>query len=160
MKILMKKINRSVLLLGLTSVVASCGLNPQTADIDLNATLPEAKLTVYQDAVRKLGMMSVIYGSAPLQIMSKNIGDNTGTSAATKAEIPRDITEIVKSTLNAVGGNVTFIPYDPDFLANSINTGYSSFDKKIIPDRFGSLVRICCNRYLLFLVKKNKHFHS
>ncbi len=134
MKILMKKINRSVLLLGLTSVVASCGLNPQTADIDLNVTLPEAKLSIYQDAVRKLGMMSVIYGSAPLHIMSKNIADNTGTSAATKAEIPRDITEIVKSTLNAVGGNVTFIPYDPDFLANSINTGYSSFDNKIIPD--------------------------
>ncbi len=134
MKILMKRVNRSVLLLGLTSVVASCGLNPQTADIDLNTTIPEAKLTIYQDAVRKLGMMSVIYSSAPLQIMSKNIGDNTGTSAATKAEIPRDITEIVKSTLNAIGGNVTFIPYDPDFLANSLNTGYSNFDNKMIPD--------------------------
>lgn len=134
MKILMKKINRSVLLLGLTSVVASCGLNPQTADIDLNATLPEAKLSIYQDAVRKLGMMSVIYGAAPLNIMSKNIADNTGTSAATKAEIPRDITEIVKSTLNAVGGNVTFIPYDPDFFANSMNTGYSNFENKLIPE--------------------------
>lgn len=120
--------------LGLTLAVASCGLNPQNADIDLNTTLPEAKLTVYQDAVRKLGMMSVIYGSAPLHIMSKNIADNTGTSAATSAEIPRDITEIVKSTLNAVGGNITFIPYDPDFFANSMNTGYSDFANKLIPD--------------------------
>lgn len=134
MKNLMKKIHRSVLFVGITSVVASCGVNPQTADIDLNITLPEEKLSIYQGAVRKLGMMSVIYGSAPLHIMSKNIADNTGTSAATKAEIPRDITEIVKSTLNAVGGNITFIPYDPDFLANSMNTGYSNFENKLIPD--------------------------
>lgn len=133
-KNIIKKSCISLLSLTLVLLVGSCGLNPQNADIDLNNTLPEAKSTVYQDAIRKLGMMGVIYGSAPLHIMSKNIGDNTGTSVATKAEIPRDITEMVKSTLNAVGGNVTFIPFDPDFFAASANTGYSSFENKIIPN--------------------------
>lgn len=114
--------------------VAGCGLNPQTADIDINNTLPEAKSTIYQEAVRKLGMMAVIYGREPLNIMSKNISDNTGTSVATNAEIPRDITEMVKSTLNAIGGNLTFIPYDPQFLADSVNTGYSEFSSKLIPN--------------------------
>ncbi len=117
-----------VLLLG------SCGLNPQNADVDMNLTLPEAKLTIYEEGVRKLGMMSLIYGSSSLNVMSKYISDNTGTSVATSAEIPRDITEIVKSTLNGIGGNITFIPYDPDFLANSVNTGYSDFADKVIPD--------------------------
>jgi len=130
------KIRSGIISLGLVLTLGGCGLSPQNADVDLNITLPEAKLTVYQDAIRNLGRMSVIYGSSTLNIMSKNIGDNTGTSAATSAEIPRDITEIVKSTLNGMGGNVTFIPYDPDFLAASVNTGYaaSGFENKIIPD--------------------------
>ncbi len=130
----MRKIYTGFLSFCLTFLVGSCGLNPQNADVDINATLPEAKSTVYQDAIRKLGMMSVIYGSDTLNIMSKRIADNTGTSAATRAEIPRDITEIVKSTLNGIGGNVTFIPFDPDFLAASVNTGYSQFENKLIPD--------------------------
>jgi len=133
-KIMVNKIRSGFLSFGVVLLVGACGLNPQNADVDLNATLPEAKLTIYEDAIRKLGMMSVIYGSSSLNIMSKNIADNTGTSVATSAEIPRDITEIVKSTLNGVGGNVTFIPYDPDFLAASVNTGYSSFENKLIPD--------------------------
>lgn len=118
----------------LALLVGACGLNPQNADMDINNTLPEAKSTVYQQAVRQLGMMGTIYGRGAVNIMSKNISDNTGTSVATNAEIPRDITEMVKSTLNAVGGNLTFIPYDPDFLANSVNTGYSEFSDKKIPD--------------------------
>lgn len=132
--VLKKKIYSIFLSLGLVLLVGACGLNPQNADLDLNNTLPEAKSTVYRDAIRKLGMLGEIYGSIPLNVMSKNIADNTGTSAATSAEIPRDITEIVKSTLNGIGGNVTFIPYDPDFLAASVNTGYSEFENKLIPD--------------------------
>ncbi len=131
---MMKRISSGFFSLGLTLLLGACALNPQSADTDLNNTLPETKSTVYSDAIRKLGMMSVIYGRKPLNIMSKNISDNTGSSAATRAEIPRDITEIVKSTLNGVGGNVTFIPYDPEFLANSQNTGYSDFANKLIPD--------------------------
>jgi len=135
-EIMLNKIRSGALSLGLVLLVGACGLNPQNADVDLNVTLPEAKLTIYQDAIRSLGMMSVIYGTPSLNIMSKTIGDNTGSSAATRAEIPRDITEIVKSTLNAIGGNVTFIPYDPEFFAMSVNTGYSetAFENKKIPD--------------------------
>ncbi len=132
--IIIQKLKVGVLSASLILGVSACGLNPQNADIDLNNTLPEAKLTVYQDAVRKLGMMNVIYGRSPMNIMSKNISDNTGTSVATKAEIPQDITEMVKSTLNGVGGNLTFIPYDPEFFAHSVNTGYSQFNNKLIPD--------------------------
>jgi peptidoglycan hydrolase-like protein with peptidoglycan-binding domain len=134
MKTRLYKIKNGVAVCSLILLASACGLNPQNADLDLNNTLPEAKHTVYQDAVRKLGFLSTVYGRQPLKIMSKNISDNTGTSVATNAEIPRDITEMVKSTLNAIGGNLTFIPYDPDFFANSVNTGYSEFTEKLIPD--------------------------
>ena len=129
-----KRLSPCILSFCIASLLAGCGLNPQSADVDLNTTLPEAKLTVYKNAIMKLGMMGTIYDVQPLHVMSKNIGDNTGTSVATSAEIPRDITEMVKSTLNGIGGNITFIPYDPSFLADSMNTGYSEFEAKLIPD--------------------------
>lgn len=117
--------------------MASCGLNPQNADFDLNQTLPEAKVTIYQEAIDKLGLMTSIYSAEPMKIMSKNIGDNTGTAQGTQFEIPQDITEMVKSTLNAIGGNVQYIPYDPEFVINSASTGYTpnqgNFDNKILP---------------------------
>ncbi len=65
--------------------------------------------------------------------MARDIFDNTGTSVATSAEIPRDVTEMVKSTLNAIGGKVVYIPYDPEFMLNSANTGYSGFQAKLTP---------------------------
>ncbi len=113
--------------------IQGCSLNPQNADIGSNETLPEAKVTIYQQAIDQLGLMTAVYGSAPLKIMTKDILDNTGTSVATNAEIPRDITEMVKSTLNGIGGNVLYIPYEPLFMQNTAGTGYSDYGDKILP---------------------------
>lgn len=110
-----------------------CGLNPQNADIGLNETLPEAKVTIYQSAVNKLGLMTEVYSNEPVKIMAKEVFDNTGTSVATSGEIPRDITEMVKSTLNGIGGNVLYIPYEPEFMLNTAQTGYSGYEDKILP---------------------------
>jgi hypothetical protein len=128
-----KIINRGFRLVSLPILLASCGLNPQNAEIGLDETLPEAKATVYQKAVDQLGMMSTIYSDIPLKVMTKDILDNTGTSVATSAEIPRDITEMVKSTLNGIGGNILYIPYEPEFMLNTANTGYSDYGDKILP---------------------------
>lgn len=116
-----------------TTVLLSCGLSPTNVDIDNNNTLPEAKATVYSDGIRKLGMLGDIFNRPHLNIMSKEIADNTGTSAATSGEIPRNITEMVKSTLNGVGGTITFVPYDPEFMSNNANLEYSKFENKTIP---------------------------
>lgn len=99
----------------LVSLLVACSLNPENPDEDLNNTLPEAKVSLYSVAIKKMGMMSIIYGTSPLAVMSKDIADNTGSATSTAFEIPRDITEMVKSTLNAIGGNITYIQYDPGF---------------------------------------------
>lgn len=112
----------------------ACGLNPQAADSDLNVTLPEAKVTVYHKAIRTIGLMDTIYGAPPLKIMTNDIMDNTGTSAATSGEIPRDITLMVKSTLNAIGEGIRYIPYDPVFMQQTVLTGYSDYGEKLVPD--------------------------
>tara|TARA_R110002073_G_scaffold327113_1_gene507528 strand:+ start:484 stop:2019 length:1536 start_codon:yes stop_codon:yes gene_type:complete len=114
-------------------LIAGCGANPQNADIGLNESLPEAKITIYQQAINDMGLMTTIYNTPVLKIMTKDIFDNTGTSIATKAEIPRDITEMVKSTLNGIGGKVLYIPYEPEFMQNTAGTGYSDYGDKILP---------------------------
>jgi hypothetical protein len=41
---------------------------------------------------------------------------------------------MVKSTLNCIGGNLIYIPYDPSYIQNQMITGYSNFQNKLIPD--------------------------
>lgn len=127
------KFTSDFLIIGLLLLLVGCGLNPQRADIGLNLTLPEAKTTIYERAINKLGLMTEIYSNEPVKIMAKEVFDNTGTSVATSGEIPRDITEMVKSTLNGIGGNVLYIPYEPEFMLNTAQTGYSGYEDKILP---------------------------
>lgn len=126
-------INKISLLL-IAVLTTSCGLNPQHADIDLQETLPEAKLTVFSQSLVDLGRANKIFARGKLKVMVKNIVDNTGTSLPTEGEIPNDITEMLKSALNGVGGNIFYIPYDPTFMLNTADTGYSNWGNKELPD--------------------------
>ncbi|GAB6067140.1 DUF4384 domain-containing protein [Methylothermus subterraneus] len=114
--------------------IGGCGLNPQNADRDLNATLPEVKTTIFSEAIRGLGRMNVIYGRGELRVMAKPIVDQTGTSLPTQGEIPQDISEMVKSSLNGIGGNIVYVPYDPEFMLNTAQTGYSQWGEKLLPN--------------------------
>jgi len=129
-----KKILQVVLVLGVLFLSACAGVDPAKVDVELKETAPVTKITSYTKALQQLGMMSEIYGVHSLKVQSNPIGDNTGTAGATGGEIPRDITEMIKSSLNSIGGQVTFIPYDPAFIQNQMVTGYSTFDNKLIPD--------------------------
>ena len=115
----------------------SCqSMDPRNVDVDLPETLPKVKVTNYSEALSRLGDMTEIYASDLLKLQSNPIRDNTGASSpvATGGEIPRDITEMIKTSLNRIGGRVTFIPYDPAFIQNQTLTGYSNFENKLIPN--------------------------
>jgi hypothetical protein len=133
-----RKVGKALLCVSLVFAAAallSCaGADPRKVDVELETTPPEAKVTSYTEALGQLGLMTEIYGTQVLKIQSNPIGDVTGTSMSTGGEIPRDITEMVKSSLNSIGGNVVFIPYDPAFIQNQMVTGYSNFENKVIPD--------------------------
>jgi hypothetical protein len=118
------------LIVGLTSCAS---MDPQPV-VNLPESKPYAKVTNYTQALGDLGLMTEIYSTPAFKIQCNPIGDNTGSSGATGAEIPRDITEMMKSSLNAIGGKVTYIPYDPSFIQSQVVTGYSNFHNKVIPD--------------------------
>lgn len=116
----------------LTGCVSS--LDPKNVDIALEKTGPEVKLTSYTETLNDLGLMTEIFDTGELKIQSDPVGDNTGTAGSTGGEIPRDITEILKSTLNSIGGYIKYIPYDPAYIQNMNVTGYSDFSEKLIPE--------------------------
>ncbi|MCK5241360.1 hypothetical protein KAR34_02800 [bacterium] len=129
------KIIFKLTLVWLMCVISGCTtLDPRRLDVSLPESAPEIKTTNYTPALNDLGMMSEIYDTPLLKIQSQPIGDRTGTSVSTGGEVQRDITEIMKSTLNSIGGKVVFIPYDPGFMQSQVVTGYSSFNSIEIPD--------------------------
>lgn len=114
--------------------LASCAkIDPRQVDVDLPADMPEIKETSFDKPLADLGQMSQVYGKRAF-IQGKDITDLTGLSQYGFGEIPRDITEMTKSALNAIGGNVVYIPYNPVFINNQVVTGYSNFQGKLIPD--------------------------
>ena len=62
------------------------------------------------------------------------MNDDTGTSYHSGGEIPKKITLMVNSALNAIGGRVVYIPYWPDYFAGIQVSGYPTQDQKLVPD--------------------------
>ncbi len=115
-------------------IISCAGVDPRNVDVELEQSAPEVKITSYTEALSGLGKMSTVYDTGVAKIQCNDIADNTGTAMTTGGEIQRNITEIMKSTLNSIGGNVVFIEYDPGFIQNQMVTGYSNFEDKLIPD--------------------------
>jgi hypothetical protein len=125
----------ALFLLVITLLFISCaGMDPGKVNIEFEKTQPNPKITNYTEALMELGMMSKIYATEILKVQSIPICDNTGASVPTGGEIPKDISEMVKSALNSIGGNLIYIPYDPSYIQNQMITGYSNFQNKFIPD--------------------------
>lgn len=117
-----------------SALLVLAGCQQTMPEVELPESAPEVKVTNFSEALRELGLMTEIYDTGVMRIQSNDIGDVTGASLSTGSEIPRDITEMMKSTLNSIGGNILYIPYDPSFVSNQMATGYSNFENKIIPD--------------------------
>ncbi len=118
----------------LLSLAACASMDPRNVDVELEKSAPEVKITSYTEALSDIGNMSLVYDTGPVKLQCNDITDKTGTSMTTGGEIQRNITEIMKSTLNSIGGNIVFIEYDPSFIQNQMVTGYSQFKNKTIPD--------------------------
>lgn len=130
-----QKMRIVLIIMSFSLLLVSCAsMDPANIDVELKTAPPVAQVTSFTQALADLGLMTEIYNVDEVKIQSNPIGDNTGTSGSTGGEIPRDITEMIKSSLNSIGGRVLFIPYDPSFIQNQMVTGYSSFDEKLIPD--------------------------
>jgi hypothetical protein len=132
------KVRKGIRLCFLSATIlalSSCAeMNPKNVDIELEKSAPVVKITNYTQSLSDLGLMSEIYDTGLMKVQSQDIADETGTSATTGGEIQRNVTEIMKSTLNSIGGNIRFIEYNPSYIQNQMVSGYSGFENKAIPD--------------------------
>ena len=95
---------------------------------------PEARETAMRKPLAVLGEMTKVYSTKKLYIQCEKAGDETGASIASGAEIPIDITEMIKTAVNSIGGNVYYVPYNPNYLVGQARTGYVQPKGKITPN--------------------------
>ncbi len=110
------------------------GLDPRNVQVELEEELPIQQKTIFYDSLIDLGEMTEVYETQALNIQCTAVTDDTGSSIATKAEIPHDITEMLKSALNSIGGRVTYIPYAPNYAGTLVNQLGYPIDKLAIAD--------------------------
>lgn len=88
--------------------------------------LPSANLTQYSRSLHRLGHMLNVYkqGDPVLYVQSRTILDATNLSSPLAgAEIPGDVTEMVRTALNRIGARVVYVPYHPDYLVSQAQLG-------------------------------------
>jgi hypothetical protein len=116
-------------------VLTGCtAIAPKPEQLQLPSEMPAMSETAFNDALNLLGIQSEIYGSKLLKIQCREVDDDTGTSYHSEGEIPKNITVMVNSALNAIGGRVVYIPYWPDYFAGLQISGYPSRNQKLVPD--------------------------
>ena len=109
-------------------------INPKPEQLQLPVEAPVARQTSFSAALTELGMQSTIYGNKLLKIQCREIEDVTGTSYHSGGEIPKSVTVMVRSALNAIGGQVIYIPYWPEYVAGAKVSGYPESKSKLVPD--------------------------
>lgn len=130
---------KKVMLLCLLSLfLFACGV-PETMTKRADEMIPaEAKAQARETAMRQpltmLGEMTRVYGTKKLYVQCEQAGDVTGAGLASQAEIPLDFTEMIKTAVNSVGGNIFYVPYNPNYIIGQERTGYNIPKSKITPN--------------------------
>ena len=88
--------------------------------------LPVSNLSPYAESLGRFGRMLDIYkdGDPVIYMQTRNIMDATNLSSPLAgAEIPGDITEMVRTAVNRIGARIVYVPYHPDYLVSQAQLG-------------------------------------
>jgi curli biogenesis system outer membrane secretion channel CsgG len=119
------KMNKHKLILGLSAILFwfnGCGsaMQPKIDNDKKQIKAPVEYKTAYDSFLRDLGHMYRIYYSPnnPIYFQSKPITNDTGSGG-----LPVDVSKMVITAVSKVGKPIVYIPYDPNYLINELNTG-------------------------------------
>jgi hypothetical protein len=121
-------------LLAAASLLAGCATTKNTlgdveklyAEREALKQLPTANLSEYSPALLRLGRMLEVYkeGDPVIYMQTRSILDATNLSnPLVGAEIPGDITEMVRTAVNRIGARIIYVPYHPDYLVSQAQLG-------------------------------------
>jgi hypothetical protein len=88
---------------------------------------PQRLATRYTAALEQFGRVLEVYrasAKSPLYVQTRSITDSTGLShPLVGAELPTDITEMVRSAINRIGDRVVYVPFHPDYVMGHAQQG-------------------------------------
>lgn len=100
--------------------------NALMAEREADKLLPVTNLSPYAQALGRFGRMLDIYkdGDPVIYLQTRSILDATNLSSPLAgAEIPGDITEMVRTAVNRIGVRVVYVPYHPEYLVAQAQLG-------------------------------------
>ena len=100
--------------------------NTLLAEREADKLLPVTNLSPYSLALGRFGRMLDVYkeGDPVIYMQTRSILDATNLSSPlVGAEIPGDITEMVRTAVNRIGARVVYVPYHPDYLISQAQLG-------------------------------------
>lgn len=115
-----------IMAFSLTFLTTSCAVwnwfmggisDEEVTELDKSLEIQKRK-TPFDDALLKLGPMIQAYGYSPAPIQCKNIGNETAEKG-----LPSDLYVMISTCINKVGRQITFIPYDVQYVVNESITG-------------------------------------
>jgi hypothetical protein len=101
----------------------------QRLELKLSRSMANAKphSDQYTSALVRLGSLMEVYKGAkskPIYVQTRSVGDATGISAPLiGAELPGDITEMVRSAVNNIGPLVVYTPFHPEYVVGHAQQG-------------------------------------
>ncbi len=115
-----------IMVFSLTFLTTSCAVwnwfmggisDDEVTELDKSIEIQKRK-TPFDDALLKLGPMLEAYGYSAVPIQCKNIGNETAEKG-----LPSDLYVMISTCINKVGRQITFIPYDVQYVVNESITG-------------------------------------
>jgi curli biogenesis system outer membrane secretion channel CsgG len=130
----LSRVIRPVLAAVAAAALAGCATGPNAlndaarlyGEREAAKELPTANLTQYTPALSRLGQMLDVYkdGDPVIYMQSRSILDATNLSnPLVGAEIPGDVTEMVRTAVNRIGARVVYVPYHPDYIVSQAQLG-------------------------------------
>ena len=125
------KIKMGIFLI-LMLLLGGCSMTPRLTQKEKNqflqSPIPYAKATAYSDALGHLGIMLEAYNhpSQLYVIQGRHVINKTACK-----NLPLDITDMMKTAVNKVGGNVRYTKFDPDYMIGEVQTGNPNLQRKL-----------------------------
>jgi len=128
----MKQPTRLTIFIMLMLLLSGCSLTPPLTQKEkikfLQPPTPYINATAYSDALGHLGTMLEAYNhpSDIYVIQGRHVINKTACK-----NLPLDITDMMKTAVNKVGGNVRYTKFDPDYMIGEVQTGNPNLQRKL-----------------------------
>ncbi|MFA6101939.1 MAG: hypothetical protein WCV67_02105 [Victivallaceae bacterium] len=90
----------------------------EVKDMDKDLGKATQKQTVYDESLKKFGLMLEAYNIPQIRVQSKVIKNETA-----EKDLPDSVSGMLSSAVNKIGNTVVYVPYDPNYVINETTTG-------------------------------------